>query len=53
MTKMLASRISVALTAALFVAATYMNASSNDRSAPTTMVLSQPNQALDSIAANR
>lgn len=53
MTKMLASRISVALTAALFVAATYMTSTANDRSAPTTIVLSQPNQILDSVASNR
>ena len=53
MTKMLTSRISVALTAALFLAATFMNASSNDRTAPTTIVLSQPFETLDSVAANR
>jgi hypothetical protein len=53
MTKMLANRISVALTAALFIAATIINASSNDRIAPTTIVLSQPTDALDSVAANR
>ena len=52
MTTLLANRISVALTAALFLAATFMSASSNDRTAPTTIVLSQP-EALDSVAANR
>ncbi|HYI91992.1 MAG TPA: hypothetical protein VEX68_00470 [Bryobacteraceae bacterium] len=50
MTKLLASRISVALTAALFLAATFMSASSNDRT--TTIVLSQP-EILDSVAVNR
>ena len=52
MTKLLASRISVALTAALFLAATFMSASSNDRIAPTTIVLSHP-EILDSVAVNR
>jgi hypothetical protein len=53
MTKLLANRISVVLTAALFAAATYLNASMDNRTAPTTMVLSQPTQSLDSVASNR
>jgi hypothetical protein len=50
---MIANRVSVLVAAALFVAASFLNASADERTAPTTIVLSQPAQTLDSVASNR
>jgi hypothetical protein len=50
MTHLLSNRISVALAAALFMAATWLNISIENRTAPTTLVLSNPGQALEQIA---
>jgi hypothetical protein len=51
MTKMLTSRISVVLAAALFAAATWMNTSLDTKTAPTTLVLAQPEQTLVNVAS--
>jgi hypothetical protein len=50
MTRLLANRISVVLAAALFVAASWLNASIENRTGSTTLVLSQPDQSLDQLA---
>jgi hypothetical protein len=48
---MLANRFAVVLAATLFAAATYLNASIDNRTAPTTLVLSQPEQSLETVAS--
>lgn len=51
MTKMLANRFAVVLAATLFAAATYLNASVDNRTAPTTLVLSHPEQSPETVAS--
>jgi len=51
MSKMLSNRLSAVLAAALFAAATYLNASIDNRTAPTTLVLTQPDQSTQQIAS--
>jgi len=51
MSKMLSNRLSAVLAAALFAAATYLNASIDTRTAPTTLVLTQPDQSTQQIAS--
>lgn len=50
MTRLLTNRISVVLAAALFMAATWLNASIENRTAPTTLVLTSPGHSLEQIA---
>jgi hypothetical protein len=53
MKNLLANRISVVLAAALFVAATWMNTSLDNRAASTSLVLSQPAETAAQVAGLR
>ena len=51
MPRLLSSRASVVVAATLFIAASWFTASSENRTAPTTLVLSQPAAELATIAS--